>query len=328
MSKLKKNLWPRNVFDMVLLNLSIGLFLILAIHQTNGVSAAGSSLTNNTLPLTAPLIVPETLANVDPDPRFRWVAAFGTRDLDYISLLMNAVNGQAILAHQAFGTRIKGVWGIMLENYKNVNIDITPRLPGRNFENRIAIWGLYSAIRHMAVTRTFKEARFDLLWDDNIVAIIIISTLEGARSSHISSVSAYQADFSNASFTRGEGLQPGFRFLPNGAKLALQEVFMTVLSTLQILAYWNDTEVVYPYTSRAEGFDCILQVTFGGAQRTSPPFLLVTYVIDTVRSIPRFMMQGEVFAELMAVIIFKGVIIGEALLYRSPWDQSKSILVS
>lgn len=103
---------------------------------------------------------------------------------------------------------------------------------------------------------------------------------------------------------------------------------MTVLSTLQILAYWNDTEVVYPYTSRAEGFDCILQVTFGGAQRTGPPFLLVTYVIDTVRSIPRFMMQGEVFAELMAVIIFKGVIIGEALLYRSPWDQSKSILVS
>ena len=274
-----------------------------------------------------PVLGHNLTSSTEPDPRFRLVAIYGTKDIDYMPLFMNAVNCQAKLAHQNFGNMIKGFEDTVTIANNDVTIELRSKLPARLIDNRLATWGLYGAIRAMIDTGNITEARFDLYWDHKVVAYFFISTSQSNRLSLNNSDTRFPTMPTNSSITETRGLQPHYRFVTNGARLPALEVFMAVLETLQILAYWPGDDVVYPFTAQAEGFRAIVQVDFGGPPRTSSPFLLVSFVIDTVRGIPQFMLQETRFAELWVLVAFKEVMVGDMLLYDPSYRHSPPILV-
>ena len=266
----------------------------------------------------------KNLSSTSPDPRFRMESYYGTISLSFTSLLLNAVNGMAILAHQPIGQRIRDVPGIVLAAHQDAGIGITASPPSKTFENRIAIWGIYAAIDGMVDIGVFREAQIFLFWDDRKVALITMWKPKEVQLSPNGSLGIEGLMTANTSLTSGSSLRPGFYFLPSGAVLSFQEVFMAVLATLQNLAYWSDTDVIYPFTCKAQDFNAILQVSFDGSPRTKPPYLLCTYVIDVVRQIPQYMLEKNHFADLAMIITIRADVIGHAILYDPRLDQQRS----
>ena len=300
---------------------SISVSWMILLHQSK-VSAAPSSsilsqvIGNGTVNNISNL-------NVTPDPRFRFEATYRKDPVPCLSLFMNAVNGQAILAHQTFGKKIQGITTMTVPGYQDASIDIRALPRGSTFENKIAIWGLYGAINEVVGKVTCTGGRFDLFWDENHVATLSIWNSPVALSSSNNSLTAGMTT-SNISLVDGSGLQPTFFFLPSGAALTRVEVFMTVLATLQNVAYWNDGDAIYPFTCKAEGYDVNFQIDFAGdppKPPTHPPYLLVGNVIDVVRQIPGYMVGRGRFADLAASINFDKVLIGEASLYSTRLDE-------
>ena len=264
------------------------------------------------------------LTSSEPDPRFRIAGRYGDQNVDAMSLLMNAVSLQAVLAYQVFGTKIKEVSAPVLPEYKDVQITIVPNSPFKSFHNCLAIWGLYAAMREMTIESQFREARFFLFWEDAHTAFIRISK-PPAPSNLISNLGANPTTSSITIQADNPGIAVRCGFDPNALGLSFAEVFLTVLSTLRTLAYWSESDVTYPFSCTAEGFNTILRVSFGGAQRVSPPYLLVGRVIYAVRQIPTCMISAHRFAEILIAIKFDNKFIGYAALHSS---QSQSQLIS
>ena len=303
-------------FSMRFLILWLVVLIVAPLHQRTGFSAALSLPINHTIPHAV-------YTSNDPDPRFRWEIEYLRQPLNHISLLMNAVNALATLAHQQFGERVRDDTVLVSPLYPGSNINILPTHPNKSFDNRLAVWGLYGAIREMVFANDYREAIVDLFWDDKQVATIVISKPQTVLNSNLNT------DLTTTPVTAPDGLQVGFKYMPDGAALDVQAVFLTVMSTLQVLAHWDDTVEVYPFTCSAEGLnDTILQVDSGRGPRKSPPYLLVQYVIDAARQIPGYMLANSTFADLAVGILFKGALIGQLLIYRAPLDHLQSTLES
>ena len=88
------------------------------------------------------------------------------------------------------------------------------------------------------------------------------------------------------------------------------------MATLKNVAQFPETDVVEPFRSGAEGFDARMQFLQEETPRTQPPFYIYSYVIDTVRKIPAYMVENKRFAELAIVVEYDEEDIGRAVLEK------------
>lgn len=306
----------------------IGIFWICSTHPYEELATALSIPVNQEFPQPNATAILRNYASPEPDPRFRFKAIYGSKNIAAISLLMNAVNGLAILAHQPLGQGITGVPDIVLRAYQEVDIAITPAARFRIFDNKLAIWGLYGAMHEMALWNKFTEVQFDLFWEEINIATILITEQRKTQAGLNSSLDVKTRSPAGFSLRGNKGLRLGFQYVTYGSFMSYQEVFMTVLATLQILAYWSDSDVIYPFTIKAQGFHAVLQASFGGPPPKTGPYLLSAWVIDTVRMIPGYMLQYNRFADLEVTINATNVRVGDVLIYRPRHERSDALLTS
>lgn len=273
------------------------------------------------------------LKDIDED-RFEIKGRYGEDSINMISMLMNAVNGVADLAHKGFRGRIPEVIVDKLPGYQNVDIRISPALPARDIEVRIALWGLYFLAVNMVETRRFKNANYDLWWDGVIVANIVVkphtavATLERSgkqpltdEEANLSLLSSKTSNPTSTLFSTpstNTGLTCFFKFFspPAGEPIPALEVFVTVLATLRTLAQWPSTDTVEPFRTGCKDHDVRIQFLAQEFPRTGPPFLQYGFLIDMVREIPAFMLGKRKWAELMIVTAFGREIVGTARLEK------------
>ena len=307
------------MFFLALLTLVIASFVL---------SAASSPATNHPSPLISqPLQIKPNLSNPlvlqgGPDPDFGLRGDYGDESVNIISLLMNAVSGLAELAHQPYHKHIPGGHVTALPKYSNVDISLQPVAPTEDIEVRVAVDSLFYMINDMIKTKRFRNADFEVLWDRRVVARILITkstgpstTVRGITNQTQGSITAV-GDLEEGPNSLSTGVDYFFEYVPNGATLTYQEVFITIMATLKNLAEWPSNDVVEPFRSGAAGFNARMQFLSDETPRTKPPFLRYEYLIDTVKAIPDYMLGHKKFAELGILVSYGDELIGQALLEK------------
>ena len=287
--------------------------------------ASSVPLTLNILP-NGTITTTTNLTGSIPDPQFHLEPTYKGKTVDYISVFVNAVSVLRILAHQEFGEQLTKLPELALADYQDVDIEVKPISPYRNFENKLAIWGIYGAVQKMVLAGQFVESRYELFWGGKKVAVMFITSIQLPQTSNNETLLAGTTNSSITDLTSADGLGPEFHYPPHGASISLPEVFMTTLATLQTLAYWKDTDAVYSFTLQAEHFDSILQVRT--VPRTQPPYFLCGYAIDTVSLIPFYMMDKTRWADIDALLTFDKIYVGDVSLYRPQKPPMPSVLVA
>ncbi len=275
---------------------------------------------------TANISLPSRLA--DGDVRFGIRGHYGSDPLNIISVLMNTIHGLANLAHQPFHQRIPGFHVDILPWYADLDISIQPAGSARDVEVRVAVTALYYVVYDMIKNKIFTDAEFEILWDGVVVGHIQIGNAARTGSgvsnaAHISSElsvplvnDTIAGNLTAGSGLVGDGLHLYFHYLPDGARMSFQEVFVTLMAALKTLSQFPSAQVVEPFQTGARGFNARIQFYGDETPRTEPPFLTYAVLVDTVRQIPFHMVESKKFAELQVVVAFDEELLGQALLER------------
>ena len=274
------------------------------------------------------------------DPKFTLTGRFGSDSLPVISTLMDAVSGLADLAHLPFKERIRGFHVPNLPHYTDIDISIQPAAPATDFEVRFAIWGIYYILYAMVKGKSFKDANFNLLFNNEEVVHLSInnrvvpSAIEANQNHLVQGFTNDVRSLSGKTTTKvnatsdlvNTGFQHFFEYLHSSddESINAQTVFITTMATLMDLAAWPDTDIVKPFRCGASGFDARIQFLELESPRTEPPFLHYGYLIDTVKQIPAFSLSNKKFAEMMITMSFGSDIIGEAILEKDTPEPSSS----
>jgi len=272
------------------------------------------------------LSLPDHASN--DDVRFELRGHYGDENLNIIALLMNTINGLANLAHQPCYKRIPGFHVEILPWYADIDISIQPARPARDIEVQIAVNALYYAVYNMIANKVFKNAEFDIFWDGNIVGQILIEKATGPSrtvsevfnasqtTTEPSTPLSNQTVATNLTANSGEGLRLFFHYRPHGEKMSFQEVFVTLMAALKNLSRWPSSQVVEPFRTGARGCNARMQFYGDETPRTEPPFLTYALLVDSVRQFPFYMVDHKRFAELQAVVVCDGEVVGEVFLER------------
>lgn len=301
------------------------------LYQAATLLALITSTATTIIPPSQTIQPPDRLAN--NDVRLRLRGHYGSDPLNIITVLMNTVNGLANLAHQPFQKRIPGFHVDILPWYADLDISIQPAGAGRDVEVQVAVTALYFVVYGMIKDKVFHDADFDIVWDGDVVGHIRITKAVGSSrivgggfsKSQISSEQpvllgndTIAADLTASSGLLGDGIHLHFHYLPDGARMSFQEVFVTLMAALKSLSHFPSAHVVEPFRTGARGFDARLQFYGDDTPRTEPPFLTYALLIDTVRQIPFYMVDSKKFAELQVVVVVDEELVGQALLERGP----------
>lgn len=267
----------------------------------------------------------------DDEVRLELRGHYGEETLNIISVLMNTINGLANLAHQPFQKRIPGFHVEILPWYADLDISLQPAGSARDVEVQVAVTALYFVVYHMINDKIFNNTDFDILWDGNFVGHIQIQKAAGlsravSRVSNTSQLPSEQpvplvndtiaANLTASSNLLSDALRLYFHYLPTGARMSFQEVFVTLMAALKSLSHFPSAHVVEPFRTGARGFNARLQFYGEKTPRTEPPFLTYALLIDTVRQIPFHMVDSKKFAELQVIVVVDEELVGQALLER------------
>lgn len=261
-----------------------------------------------------------------PENDFSFDIAFGGVDLDRTSVLSNAVDALAMLAGRDFLGLEVGIHS-HLARYPNAVVDVVPVSPAINFENRLAVWGIYRAVKFMISHSRFESARVDCTYKATILAQVYFERPgypSPARSSMKTNGTALDLNttITSTSVTTTEPLSHFqlnvvFHFFPHAETLGMMDVYITVMATLTRLAEWPGTDPVSPFRAGAgDGYNARMVFHSAETIRATPPFYEYKWIVETVRQIPGWMLAQGRFAELGIGIVVNQVHLGTAVLER------------
>ena len=316
----------------------------------NGTDASELSAVNTHQPLSKaePDATPTFNQNVD-DPsmipkefstRFRQNQ---TRSISETSTYMTALLAMiAISAENFVGFYAGGEYSF--KDFADVRITIwSANSPTDPLQPRHAIYGLQVAIYSIATMDAWYETTITLCWTrDGIrfpVGYINIeegvdgsnSTLGLANTTQGSSTQPYPTRSPNSSDLLEQeidasengriSISPTF----GGEILTLQEVFLTLMPAVAIIAQHLAAQLVEPYNIRDETIDCEFEYQAVVPPRTHAPFFQYSYAAVALRILAKAMFQAWKWEDVEFTVKVNDIPVGMGFL-KIPEDSSATLV--
>ena len=268
------------------------------------------------------------------DPRFQIKPVYHSIDLSKTSIFMNAIDLLATLAVKDYYGQIPYT-KTSIPGYADVMIEIRPGEPAQKVQTRFAVWCVYDAIYSMQIDEMFKNSVFGCIWTGQVVAWVwfedprisgnqtpvqnftVPSSLLGAlqdlngtspillTETPEESKSNIDANPSNADF------ELIMSFSSPGRPLSQEEVFFTVLATLQDASQYDDRDIVQPFEIGVRAYPCRIEMEKADASGlTAPPSFEWKWVVQAARQIPVWMFEHR-FWESFFTLEVNGFVVGQ-----------------
>lgn len=275
-----------------------------------------------------------------PPSDFSVVPVFTGQLLSSTSCLMNAVNAMVSIALGDFSGFMQQTAYRLRSSYSDLGIVVTPSDPGGSIFTPFVVWGLVKAINYMIITTRFLSVKFRIFVGRRLLGYIDIleansqpslSFTGGASPAQISAPSEpppLPGTPLNSTKISGSADQGGVSnagnlkifFKSDGITLSETQVFMGVIGALGELAPLGtkdpvpEDSITVPLAMTQFSWYNLLD-----PPRTpeNPPYFELSWLIKTLGSIPKYMLDKGVFSELHAVIVVDDVPLADIWLRKS-----------
>ena len=137
----------------------------------------------NSLNLTTASLTAVNAIGPEPiDPRFNIQAVYQEVPVDEPQVLVAAVQFLGELGAKPFLEAVSGNFELWDDHCPNVVFEHHASTPGGTIQTRFLVWGLYLGVKDMILTNRFKEVRFVLRWERQVVGIALIENHRAALS--------------------------------------------------------------------------------------------------------------------------------------------------
>ncbi len=254
-----------------------------------------------------------------------------------VLLAMIAISAEDFAAYYAGGE-------FSFKDYGDVRINISSaNSPTDPLQARHAIYGLQVAIYSISTMDAWYETSITLYWSrDGIklpVGYIEIAQVIGESN----------LTLGLANTTQGSGIQPHLLRLPNstdlveqeidtfenaritisatfgGETLTLQEIFLTLMPAVTIIAQDSVASLVEPFNIRGTTIDSEFECQAVVPPRTEPPYFLYAYAAIALRILPKAMFQAGKLEDVEFTVKVDGIPVGMGFLRRTE-DPSASLV--
>ncbi|KAL2054971.1 hypothetical protein ABVK25_004793 [Lepraria finkii] len=266
------------------------------------------------------------------DPRFQIKPVYHSIDLSKTSIFMNTIDLLATLAVKDYYGQIPYTT-TSIPGYADVKIEIRPREPAQTVQTRFAVWCVYDAIYSMQIDEMFKNSVFGCIWKGNLIAWVWfedsrIGTNQTLVQSFTGPASGTLLDLNGTSPVlptekpeenkTNVDVNPSIAdfelimsFFSAGRPLSQEEVFFTVLATLQDAAQYDDRDIVQPFEIGVRAYPCRIEMEKADASGlTAPPTFEWKWVVQAARQIPVWMFEHR-FWESFFTIEVNGFVVGQ-----------------
>ena len=266
-----------------------------------------------------------------------------TRAIDDLSTYMTALLAMIAISAENFAAYFAG-GEFSFKDYADVRINISSaNTPTDPLQARHAIWGLQVAICSISTMDTWYETSITLYWSrDGIklpVGYIKIqqgtdgsnSALGLANTTQGSSTQPYHARLSNSTdllepdIDTSENEHITISVIFGGETLTLQEIFLTLMPAVTIIAQHSVAQLVEPFNIQGITIDSEFEYQAIVPPRTEPPYFQYAYAAWALRILPKAMFRTGKLEDVEFTVNVDGIPVGVGFLKRQE-DPSASLV--
>ena len=265
------------------------------------------------------------------DPNFSIDGSVSDVELNKTSCLITALQFTGDLASKDWSSTIPTLQSPLSRKYPGVVIIGGPEIPATRIPISWLIWGLTTSIKYLIERNRYVESNFDLIYDDRIAGAITFHRIQALPASAPSSaLTAPPSNSSIASIVPVDAISGSEAIgiteevtlqvtpLDDSQSLNPNHIWLNLFLALQMMAF-RDSSSRFSLLTTDPHPRSTVDITIdrgkgAGMPRQSPPFLLYSTVITSIRLLAEWMIQTEGgYREVEFTIASSGVPVGAGI---------------